>query len=162
MTKQTSLTIKTNMIKDPNEPFSGLKEINTEIYKALTIANSKAAELFKNHEIDLNFADTELMISLNKEYRGKDYLTDVLSWNFFEDGQKPLAHEVLGEIVISKDKALIQAKELNISLEERVIFLIIHGCLHVMGYDHIDEKEAEIMEELEERIYENCKKSLAK
>lgn len=162
MSKLTSLTLKTCMIRAKIELKIDINQINLEILNALLDVNPQAAELFDKHEIDLYFADQKLMIELNKQYRNKDYLTDVLSWNFFEDGQKPLPHEVLGEIIVSKDKALMQALELNISLENRVIFLIIHGCLHVMGYDHIEDNEAEIMEELEERIYKNCKKSLAK
>ena len=114
-------------------------------------------ETFQNHVIPVSFLKPAEMIEQNRMHRQKDYLTDVLSWNFLEDGGKLLPNEAMGEILVSLDKAREQAQELQINYEHRVLFLIIHGFLHVMGLDHQTDLEAEEMEKLERILMENLK-----
>lgn len=82
----------------------------------------------------------------NKLYRKKDYVTDVLS---FTDRDDPL---YLGDILICRKQVLRQAKEKGHSVAREFVILSIHGMLHLLGYDHEVDAEAEVMEALERAI----------
>lgn len=101
-------------------------------------------------EVSLTFTDNVGIHALNKEYRGIDRPTDVLSFpqiDFDNDGVKveDNSYKVLGDIVISLEKAAEQASEIGHSTEHEAAFLCIHSMLHLLGYDHEtgedDEKE---------------------
>ena len=92
----------------------------------------------------INFVCQNDIQKLNKEYRGIDKPTDVLS---FETD----IEEDMGDIFICVDVARENAKKFNTSLEDELRLLVTHGMLHLCGYDHIDEKEAEVMEAEEDR-----------
>lgn len=76
------------------------------------------------------------MRSLNKRYRGKDKTTDVLSFTFREGPFSNIRPEILGDIVISIPTARRQAGEAGASLDSEISRLLIHGLLHLLGYDH--------------------------
>lgn len=86
----------------------------------------------------LNFSfsliNDKKMLELNKKHRGKDYPTDVLSFEAAET--LPDGTTVLGDIVVNRDQAERQAKELGHSVEEEIAFLVAHGALHLMGIHH--------------------------
>ena len=85
--------------------------------------------------VSILITDNEEIHGLNLEYRGKDTPTDVLSFPLFdEDGN--LDEEELGDIVISLERAKVQAEEYNHSLKREVAFLTAHSMLHLLGYDH--------------------------
>lgn len=94
---------------------------------------------------------------LNREYRGKDYATDVLSFPTFETLRKakpkdgfPSPEIFLGDLAICHQKAIKQAQEFDISYWDEFIHLYIHGLIHLMGYDHeISPKEEKIMQKWE-------------
>ncbi len=92
-------------------------------------------------EISVTFTDNENIRKLNKEYRDIDRETDVLSFPMEDEGKEV----VLGDVVISLEKAKEQAEEYGHSLEREISFLCVHSCLHLLGYDHEtsedDEKE---------------------
>jgi len=83
---------------------------------------------------------------LNRLYRGKDKATDVLSF-YFGDG------DLLGEVYISPRRAEVQARRYGVSYEEELKRLLIHGLLHLMGYDHIKRADRAVMEEKEEAYF---------
>jgi len=111
-----------------------------------------------NKELSILFTDDEHMAVLNRQYRGKEGATDVLSFSMVEepDGEvsSPIFESVmLGDVVISVDTALRDAKELEQSFEGTVDRLMIHGVLHLLGYDHEKSSvEAIRMREEEERL----------
>jgi len=89
---------------------------------------------------------------LNAKFRDKDYATDVLSFGAGEE--LPAAVKLLGDVVISVEKAQEQAKERGRSLNQEMTTLLIHGIVHLLGYDHERSvKEARIMGRLEKKIY---------
>ncbi len=90
------------------------------------------------------------MRKLNGVWRGKDRVTDVLSFAF-EEGP------VKGEIVLSYAQAVIQAKRMGHSTRDELFFLIVHGLLHLWGHDHETPKDAKKMFPLQERILKNLK-----
>ncbi len=98
--------------------------------------------------VSVAFVDNEGIRELNKKYRNKDAETDVLSFpsldsagNYVVDPKTGLTS--LGDIAISVEKALVQAKEHGNSLQEEVSFLIVHSMLHLLGYDHEGSAEEE-------------------
>lgn len=93
----------------------------------------------KNCEISITFTDNENIRLLNKEYRDIDRETDVLSFPMDDDGDEV----VLGDVVISLEKAKEQAEEYGHSLEREISFLCVHSCLHLLGYDHETSEEDE-------------------
>lgn len=94
-------------------------------------------------ELSVALINDAEMQDLNKAYRGKDRPTNVLS--FPDEGPAPL----LGDIVVALETVQREAKEKSISLSDHFVHMIIHGFLHLQGYDHIDPDEAEHMERLE-------------
>ncbi len=109
-------------------------------------------------ELSIYLTDDETIRLLNKNFRGKDKATDVLS--FIYDEQVG-GYKLLGEIVISIDTAKRQAKELGHSLEEEIKRLLVHGFVHLLGYDHeLGEEEEKRFMELEKRLIESLSSSL--
>ena len=75
--------------------------------------------------------------TLNKQYRGQDRATDVLSFSQNEDeGESKLNSHLMGDVVISTETAKRQAAEHGLTLEEEIVLLLIHGILHLLGFDH--------------------------
>ena len=113
----------------------------------------------KAAEISVSFVDNREIRSLNRLYRDKDKSTDVLSFPLGENGVYDVNNEtgalLLGDIVISIETAVKQARMYNHSLEREVGFLTVHSMLHLLGYDHeTSPLEAAKMHEKEEFILE--------
>ncbi|UQB41597.1 rRNA maturation RNase YbeY [Thiomicrospira microaerophila] len=104
-------------------------------------------------EITLRIVDNEESQQLNRDYRGMDKPTNVLSFEFdmpFElDVDEPL---YLGDLVVCAPVVAQEAKDQGKSLEAHWAHMLVHGCLHLQGFDHIDDREAEQMEALEQQI----------
>lgn len=128
----------------------------------------------KENLLDLNFylsitlTTPEQIHKLNKEFRNVDKETDVLSFPMFEKNEideivknriRNMAHEVLGDIVISIDRVKEQALEYGHSFERELSYMIVHGFYHVMGYDHIEESDKVVMRAKEEEVLEILKQS---
>lgn len=109
----------------------------------------------RSAEVSITFTDDEGIRKMNSEYRGKDCPTDVLSFPLFDDDYGDGMPAALGDIVISLERALLQAQEYGHSLEREVAFLCVHSVLHLLGYDHeTGEKEEKEMFEKQESILE--------
>jgi probable rRNA maturation factor len=110
-------------------------------------------EKLKNAEFSIIFVDNNTIQALNKEYRHKDVATDVLSFAL-EDNSDIIKMKVrlLGDIYISIDKAKEQAKEYGHSYLSELSFLLIHGFLHLLRYDHMNENDENKMIERQEEI----------
>lgn len=100
------------------------------------------------YELSVTFMDDEAIRSVNAEFRGKDSPTDVISFALEElsEGEVAIVQEenmpvVLGDIIISIETARRQAEEYNHAFERELGFLALHGFLHLLGYDHMDEDE---------------------
>lgn len=106
--------------------------------------------------IDLSFVDDGMIQEINAEYRDIDKATDVLSFPMYErDEEIELLEDELapfGDIVLSMDHAIAQAEEYGHSLEREVLYLIVHGLMHLAGYDHMVEDEKQEMREAEEAL----------
>lgn len=107
-----------------------------------------------NYEVSLSFVDNKEIHELNREYRGVDRATDVLSFPLLSDDFEDveLEEESLGDIVVSLERALEQSIEYNHSFEREVCFLICHSMFHLLGYDHDTDENTKEMREKEEHI----------
>jgi len=103
-----------------------------------------------DYQISLSFVLNDEIHELNRQYRGKDMPTDVLS--FPMDGPENAPEKLLGDIVISVEKMKEQAEEYGHSLQREMIYLIVHSTLHLIGYDHLNENEKIMMRQKEEMI----------
>ncbi len=109
--------------------------------------------------------NNENIHQINLEYRGVDSPTDVLSFPIYESDEIELlkkektddVEETLGDIIISIPKVKAQAKEYGHSYERELAYLTTHGMLHLLGYDHINPDEKEVMREREEKILSKLK-----
>ena len=100
------------------------------------------------------FVDNEQIREMNSAYRDKDSATDVLSFPMYEADEAIEDEEeiLLGDIVISLERAAEQAEEYGHSLEREVMYLIVHGLLHLAGYDHMEDDEKKEMRRREEEL----------
>ena len=107
-------------------------------------------------EISVTFVDNEQIRELNAQYRNKDAATDVLSFPMGENGVYDINHDtgakILGDIVLSVEMAMAQAKRYGHSLEREIGYLTAHSMLHLLGYDHEVPEEAEEMEAMERLV----------
>ncbi|HCC00683.1 MAG TPA: rRNA maturation RNase YbeY [Ruminococcaceae bacterium] len=93
-------------------------------------------------EVNVTFVNDAQIKELNAQYRDKNVPTDVLSFPMGEDGKFDINPDtgafVLGDVVISLETAVVQAKKYDHSLQQEVAFLTVHSMLHIMGYDHVN------------------------
>jgi len=117
----------------------------------------KTCLLYENwdvdYEVSLSLVDNNEIRELNRMYRGKDYSTDVLSFPLLaEDQIIDIEEKLLGDIVISVEKAAEQAQEYNHSFDREMGFLVVHSMFHLMGYDHDTEDATSDMRIREEAV----------
>ncbi|MBU8571527.1 rRNA maturation RNase YbeY [Bacillus subtilis] len=102
-------------------------------------------------EVSVTIVTNDDIQQINKEYRGKDAPTDVISFALEEEGEGEVEivgaemPPVLGDIIISADRTREQAEEYNHSFKRELGFLAVHGFLHLLGYDHMTKEEEEEM-----------------
>ncbi len=95
-----------------------------------------AAARLGDLEVNVSFVDDARMRALNRQWRGIDRSTDVLSFAAFEGEEIPGAERFLGDLVISLDKAHAQARQHGHAMLDEVAVLVAHGLLHLLGFDH--------------------------
>lgn len=129
-----------------------------ELYLKIVEVAFKTLKLHFSPIISVSLVDNEFIHQLNKEYRNIDRPTDVISFAFLDgdDNKERIlkSKEIvpLGDIYISVDKALEQAKEYGHTIERELAFLFAHGLLHLLGYDHMKKEDEEIMFPLQDKI----------
>lgn len=107
----------------------------------------------KNAEVSVMLTNDDAVHALNREYRGVDRPTNVLSFAALDDEDEPIVDPMLlGDIVVAFETTEREAAEQNKSPEEHFFHLIVHGVLHLIGYDHVEDADAEVMEALETKI----------
>lgn len=107
-------------------------------------------------EVSIHFTDNKGIEELNRTYRNVAAPTDVLS--FGGDGEEertPDGTLLLGDVIVSLDKAKEQAAEYGHSLEREVAFLVVHGMFHLLGYDHQTDEEQRVMRAREEEVLQS-------
>jgi len=138
--------------------------VNQGWVRKITQTVLKTEGVVPPYEVSLVFTDSEVVRQLNRDYRGVDEPTDVLA--FYMLPQKEEADDSfalppdgvtrLGEIIISYPQAVEQAKEQGHATEKELALLVIHGILHLLGYDHEAAEEESKMKEREKVLLEKC------
>lgn len=139
-------------------------DVNSKMEALLEQVVQKALETFveEDYEVSISFVDNIEIRALNKQYRNKDTETDVLSFPMMEfevteedyNNEEEFVQEdrLLGDIVISLEKAQEQSVEYGHSFERELAFLVVHGVLHLLGMDHEDEEQEKEMSKKQEEI----------
>lgn len=137
-------------VSGPPEAVQG-SEIDVEGLRLRATQALTALDL-EQAELSLALVTDEEIKVLNGEWRDKPVPTDVLSFSLVEGDFSDHRAGMLGDVVISVETAAHQAKELEETLEKTVTRLMIHGLLHLIGHDHEEDAEAEVMESEERRL----------
>ncbi|WP_182187731.1 rRNA maturation RNase YbeY [Pectinatus frisingensis] len=135
-------------------------QIDESVIEIIKCTTDKIAQLYGlgESEVSITLTNNENIHKLNKQYRGIDRPTDVLSFALNE-GDEPKIEggpkvNVLGDIIISVEKGTEQAQEYGHTFRREIAFLTTHGMLHLLGYDHIKEEDRSKMRHEEEIIME--------
>ena len=136
-----------------------INNLNNEKLEEIEELNEYTKYLIDYMKIDASFSviiiDNERIHEINKEYRGIDRPTDVISFALEEDEDYEVKERLLGDIYISIDKVYEQAKEYGHSVKRELFFLVTHGFLHLLGYDHMNEEDEKEMFSLQEKILDS-------
>jgi rRNA maturation RNase YbeY len=125
------------IINDQKEYFVDCQLLETQFANILFFLECEKSEL------SILITNDKKIKELNKEYRGKNNTTDVLSFPQNEGEEYGPNHQLMGDVVISTETAKIQSSEHGLSLNEEIVLLLIHGILHLLGFDHESSKEEE-------------------
>lgn len=156
---------KKHTSKEMDHVISSLESVFTK-----KIKNNPHFEGVKQVQMTLTLCGKTKIRTLNRQYRDKDKVTDVLSFPIYDNlrfDKKPTEKNFemmdLGDLIICREKALSQSKEFNVTYEQEIIHLAVHGFLHLLGFDHeISEKEEKIMEAYESEIVSEIYKAMKK
>ncbi len=157
-----------DILKDYIQDYDVILE---DMATATSLTLKKEGVDFHNLEISLTFTSLDEIKNLNRDYRGNDKITDVLSFPQYENLEE-IKEEIgylkesnyednvffLGDVVIALEKVKEQSEEFNHSFQRELMYLYIHSILHLLGFDHIDEGEKDIMRRKEEIVLEELKK----
>lgn len=127
--------IKTNIVNLPNYSFKGKK-----IIKRLAKMVNRIEQVKGRHVLSVIFVDEDEMHRINKQYRGIDRSTDVISFALADGINEGLPYE-LGDIFVNIERVKSQAESYGHSELREFAFLILHGMLHLLGYDHLTEAD---------------------
>lgn len=125
------------------------EEIREYVQKVLEKEYESEAPVY----MSLLFTGNDEIQVINREYRDKDQPTDVISFAYHETEDFDIGpYDTLGDIVISLERVVEQAKEYNHSDKRELFYVLTHGILHLLGYDHIEEEDKKEMRAKEEEI----------
>jgi probable rRNA maturation factor len=115
----------------------------------------KKVLMCSDQEISLLFVDNEQIQQMNRQYLDRDHPTNVISFPMREGDYGHVNPQILGDIVISTERALQDVVASDLSFDEEIDFLLIHGLLHLLGYNHegVDENEAVKMRDKEDAVF---------
>lgn len=141
---------------------SGCSEMMECFLKEKEWVEKSALNNYFNEKTEMNFdlllCDNETIQEINRDYRGKDKPTDVISFALFADSEESriiIDNQInLGQVVISAEKVDEQKLENNKTFEEEFLFLLSHGILHLLGFDHEDETSYSFMMKMQDKIIE--------
>lgn len=161
----TKITINLSSEEDINEDIfvQNAVKITQGIIESEILVQSPIADAdFATNDvsIDIMLCDNETIHTINRDYRGKDAPTDVITFALFADSEAQMrvvteGEIPLGEIIISLERIKSQAKEFGRTFEEELYFILAHGILHLFGFAHETDAKLENMIELQQRLVED-------
>ncbi|HAB34171.1 MAG TPA: rRNA maturation RNase YbeY [Exiguobacterium sp.] len=136
-----------------------LTEEQRQLVESILIYTAEQEEVDPNSELSVTFVSNDEIQEINREWRGKDQATDVISFAMEELGEDEIDFGlledepvVLGDLIISVERCREQAAEYGNHFERELGFLAVRGFLHLLGYDHIEKADEEIMTKRQEEI----------
>jgi len=143
-------------LENNQEKVSIPEALEADLTKAMNVVAELEA-LSPQTEVDITLVDDAAIHELNRTYRGIDRPTDVLSFALDEGEDEPEVDDdeiehLLGDVIISAPTAVRQGEEYGHGLEREMTYLAVHGMLHLLGYDHMEEKDKLIMRKREEEV----------
>lgn len=143
-------------LENNQEKVSIPEALEADLTKAMNVVAELEA-LSPQTEVDITLVDDAAIHELNRTYRGIDRPTDVLSFALDEGEEEPEVDDdeiehLLGDVIISAPTAVRQGEEYGHGLEREMTYLAVHGMLHLLGYDHMEEKDKLIMRKREEEV----------
>ena len=143
-------------LENNQEKVSIPEALEADLTKAMNVVAELEA-LSPQTEVDITLVDDAAIHELNRTYRGIDRPTDVLSFALDEGEEEPEVDDdeiehLLGDVIISAPTAVRQGEEYGHGLEREMTYLAVHGMLHLLGYDHMEEKDKFIMRKREEEV----------
>lgn len=143
-------------LENNQEKVSIPEALEADLTKAMNVVAELEA-LSLQTEVDITLVDDAAIHELNRTYRGIDRPTDVLSFALDEGEEEPEVDDdeiehLLGDVIISAPTAVRQGEEYGHGLEREMTYLAVHGMLHLLGYDHMEEKDKLIMRKREEEV----------
>lgn len=136
---------------DFNDEQSRIEEADKKMIHELLQFAAKEENIPDDAELSITFVDNEEIREINRDYRGKDMPTDVISFALEEAGEDEVVitgadmPRILGDIIISVDRTAEQAEEYGHTFQRELGFLALHGFLHLLGYDHMNEADEKRM-----------------
>ena len=147
--------MQVDILYDDRQDIMKINDENIEAIKKTVETCLETEGLDGNYEVSVSYVTNEEIKELNRQYRNVDSETDVLSFPLDdEDDDISMDGDValLGDIVISTEKIIEQAKEFGHSLEREMLYLVAHSTLHLLGYDHMEDDEKSEMRQREKEI----------
>lgn len=143
-------------LENNQEKVSIPEALEADLTKVMNVVAELEA-LSPQTEVDITLVDDAAIHELNRTYRGIDRPTDVLSFALDEGEEEPEVDDdeiehLLGDVIISAPTAVRQGEEYGHGLEREMTYLAVHGMLHLLGYDHMEEKDKLIMRKREEEV----------
>ncbi|WP_071460167.1 rRNA maturation RNase YbeY [Bacillus massilinigeriensis] len=141
------MRLEMDLLDEVNE----LTEADRTLLNDLLNLAAEMESVEEGSEVSVTIVSNERIREINREYRGKDAPTDVISFALEEEGEGEIAivgenmPRVLGDIIISSAKAKEQAQEYKHSYARELGFLAVHGFLHLLGYDHMNKEDEAVM-----------------
>jgi probable rRNA maturation factor len=125
-----------------------------DLFEKIGASAEKRLKLPEDYEISVTFVRSVTIHKINREYRGVDRPTDVISFAIRDDLDEDIPDEIkdLGDLFINIDYASSQAKEYGHSVKREICFLFTHGLLHCLGYDHMKPEDEKVMFALQDEI----------
>ena len=148
------LPFKKGDIKKTSQKILSLLVLMPQISSCKTLSRQD----FQIISFDISFCTDRLIREINRDYRSKDKATDVITFALFADDENSIIQNdtlELGEIIISIDTLISQAQENGNTIEKELYTLITHGILHLLGFDHLTQKDYDFVVGIQEAIVNN-------
>ena len=142
-----------------SEMWELMQQAAEEAFRTEFAGEIDAGSIENEPEIGVTIVDDNTILELNREYREKDSVTDVLSFPQFEghddllaDLRNDEASTLIGDVVICYEQAERQADEYDTGITREILYLFVHSVMHLFGYDHMEEDEKAVMRKREEEV----------
>lgn len=129
-------------------------EVQIKVIDKIMTTISNSVNKTQLWTLNIVFVDDDSIQKLNKDYRNKDEVTDVLSFHYYDNFSWLDKEEIAGEIIMNENKITLQAKEYKLGEEKEFYKLLIHSVLHILWYDHEQEQQYQIMQAIEDQIWQ--------